>query len=374
MRFVHYYPRALGDSGVTVALWAWARAMTDAGCEVAVLHADRVERADQIGVFRDPTVGAVDVQAIPHIGSRRATFRPLGLGRYLRPNDLLIIHEGWVVSNFVAAAAANRRGIRYVATPHGVYDPLWISYLRRPRGLRRLFERRLLENALAVHTFFETEHSAIMMLAPRARFITVPTGFDVMPQRWIGGGGYLAWVGRYDPLHKGLDLMVEAVRAIPETERPVIKLRGYDYKGGLRTLQRAIREADVGRWVQVGGPIGGHEKQEFLLRADGAILPSRWEAQGLALIETLALGLPNLVTSTIHMAPLLRNAGAALIAAPEPIALAEAMLKLPEDAATLGSNGRRFVAREFAWNRVAKDYLGQIGGLLATFDQSRRSV
>ena len=25
VRLVHYYPRAIGDSGVTLAIWSWAR-------------------------------------------------------------------------------------------------------------------------------------------------------------------------------------------------------------------------------------------------------------------------------------------------------------------------------------------------------------
>ena len=38
-RIVHYYPGAMGNSGVTFALWSWARAQVAAGYEVCVMHA-----------------------------------------------------------------------------------------------------------------------------------------------------------------------------------------------------------------------------------------------------------------------------------------------------------------------------------------------
>ena len=46
-RIVHYYPDAMGDSGVTFALWSWARAQAASGAEVSVLHAPGVYRPPQ---------------------------------------------------------------------------------------------------------------------------------------------------------------------------------------------------------------------------------------------------------------------------------------------------------------------------------------
>jgi hypothetical protein len=241
MRFVHYYPRALGDSGVTFALWAWARALAERGCDVVVLHAGETTGETHRGFTDKRCVGGLTHQSVPHRGHRRMTFCPLGLNRYLRRGDVLVLHEGWTPSNMVAAAAARGSGVPYLVMPHGVYDAQWMRELKPPRALRRVLERRVLEGALAVHLFFRSEIPDVAAIAPRAAFLAVPTGYELSDEGWIGGGGYLSWLGRIDPVNKGLDLLVGALAALAPRERPRLRLHGYDYKGGLSRLQVLVR-------------------------------------------------------------------------------------------------------------------------------------
>src|SRR5262245_1432635 len=111
MRFVSYYPRAISDSsGVTEALWGWAAALVDAGHEVHVLNAGG-SRHSPPPAHERPSLAD---EAIPHRGRGRTSYRPIGLERWLRPGDVLVLHEGWVMSNVVAARAARRAGVPYV--------------------------------------------------------------------------------------------------------------------------------------------------------------------------------------------------------------------------------------------------------------------
>src|SRR5688572_7927734 len=106
-RVVHYYPRALSDrSGVTAAIRLWEAAAARSGYETTLLHASKGEAGHVV-----------------HSGGRRPTFIPWGLGKRLRSDDLLVLHEGWTLSNVFAAAVARRRRIPYVTMPHGVYEP-----------------------------------------------------------------------------------------------------------------------------------------------------------------------------------------------------------------------------------------------------------
>ena len=221
-----------------MALWAWTQALAVAGHEVVVLHAGARLRPDPFERFAWMSRNsAVTVRDIPHHGHRRQTLRPVRLERHLERGDLLVLHEGWVLSNLAAARAARRAGVPYVVIPHGVYDPLWLKYLKPPRTLRYELERKFLEQALAIHVFFPSEIQGVTALAPRTSFITVPTGHTASGERWRGGGGYLSWIGRVDPIHKGLDVLVRAVASIPGAERPVIRIHGYDYKGGYHELR-----------------------------------------------------------------------------------------------------------------------------------------
>jgi glycosyltransferase involved in cell wall biosynthesis len=366
VRIVHYYPTARVDSGVTVALWAWARAVAAAGVEVAVLHGGTQARPGfKFDEGTGTPAGGVNEQIVPHRGHGRLTARPVDLGRWLRSDDVLVLHEGWVGSNQVAAAAARRIGVPYVVMPHGVYEPAWRTYLKQPVWIRERAERYLLDRALAVHVFFASEQADISRLAPGARFITAPTGFEIPPERWEGGGGYLSWVGRYDPTHKGLDVLVDGLARMPAGQRPTLRLHGYDFLGGRSALERRIAEQGLGGRVRVGAVITGAAKSEFLRRADGYVHPSRWESYGIALLENLALGVPCLASSTIHLAGDLRSSDAAILAAPDPASLADGLAALKDAPPDLGARGRALVERRFAWSTVVPEFLSSLEALLA---------
>jgi glycosyltransferase involved in cell wall biosynthesis len=224
-------------------------------------------------------------------------------------------------------------------------------------------ERRLLEGAAAVHLFFPSEASALMALAPAARVVVAPTGIAIPDERWRGGGGYLAWIGRYDPTHKGLDLLVEALASLPPDRRPRVRLRGYDYRHGLDRLRSLVAaQPGLTGWIDVGGPISGRAKREFLLDADGYLLPSRWESHSVALLEALALGMPSLVSGTLHVAADLRRHQAAVLTMPDVEDLAQGLATVG-GAGEMGDRARSMVATEFSWQGAVDDLVSQLATL-----------
>lgn len=361
MRFVSYYSRAVSDaSGVTVALWAWANALAAAGEEVLVAHAGGPRRSP------DPILnvrGVLDVR-VRHLGRRRPTYAPIGLPQVLRRGDVLLLHEGWVLSNYVAAAIAFVSRVPYVVVPHGVYEPGIMAPLRGPRALRSRIERLLLEHALAVHVFWESERDRVTAVAPRARVIVAPIGAAPPAGGWVGGGGYLAWLGRFDPVHKGLDLLLEGLARLEPDVRPQLRLHGPDYNAGLAATRAHVQRLGLEPWVTIGDPVYGEEKRQFLIRADGYVHPSRWESYGIALIESLALGVPSVVSDAIHMAPALRAAGAAILVPPSPEGLAAGLQALPAARDMLSDRGRAFVRDELAWPALTARFLAVLGDRL----------
>jgi glycosyltransferase involved in cell wall biosynthesis len=330
---------------------------------VAVLHGDDATRHTGPEFVSKAESPGLTIEHVAHRGRHRLVRHPLGLERHLGRRDLLVLHEGWVFSNMAAAAAARRAGVPYVVMPHGVYDPAWTPYLKPPRWLRDRLERRVLEGAAAVHLFFASEAPAVARLAPDASVLLAPTGYEVPSERWSGEGGYLAWLGRVDPFNKGLDVLVGAITRLPAESRPLLRVHGYDYKGGIGRLKRLVSQQSMEPWVRIGPPLAAREKLTFLQQASGYVLPSRWECHSIALLENLALGVPCVVSSVIHIAPELRSAGAAILALPSEESLAHALLQVAGERAELGERGRAFVADRLAWRVVMTRYVAELARL-----------
>ncbi|HEY6224808.1 MAG TPA: glycosyltransferase, partial [Gemmatimonadales bacterium] len=150
------------------------------------------------------------------------------------------------------------------------------------------------------------------------------------------------------------------------SERPRFLVHGYDYKGGIARLRRLVADLDLEQRVEIEGVVAGASKRDFLQRAEGYVHASRWECHSTALLENLALGVPCLVSSSIHIAAPLGRAGAALLTAPTVESLREKLVELSRRREELARSGRSFVRDGFAWNRIIPAYLGALQGLGAT--------
>jgi glycosyltransferase involved in cell wall biosynthesis len=306
--------------------------------------------------------GAIEEHILAHRGRGRATTFPVGLRRLLRQGDVLVLHEGWTLSNHVAALEARRARIPYLVMPHGVYEHAWLGYLKALRP-RKVAERAILRGARAVHLFFASEAVDLLALEPGARWFAVPTGMVVPNEQWTGGGGYLSWVGRIDPFHKGLDLLVEAVDSLPPEHRPRIALRGYDYRGGSAALRHLVTSRHLEDWFEIGGVVNGPDRIWFMLRSDGCVHPSRWDSHPLALVESLALGVPCLVSTGAHIAPELVPRNAAIVVRPRPAEIGAGLVRLAEEGPTVGPLGRRFVEERLSWDAIVSSYIDALAHL-----------
>ena len=115
---------------------------------------------------------------------------------------------------------------------------------------------------------------------------------------------------------------------------------------------KLARQPDLYGSVRIGGPISGMEKRRFLLDAEGFV-SSRWESHSVALLEVLSLGIPSIVSSVLHVAPVLQRYDAALLATPDATSLAAALQQFDE-AREVGPRGRSMVGIEFTWERAVE--------------------
>lgn len=358
MRIVRYYPRALvGDGGMTSAVRHWSRSMARSGAEAVIAYDEGVSPPD------DESVEWVQVR---HAGRRGLKF-PLGLEDVLEGADLLVLHSGWTLRNVRAAATARNLGVAYVLEPRGAYDPHIVA---RKRWLKRIWwaawEKRLVTEARAIHVFFESEREHLAALGYHGPIIVASNGRDAPKgDLWDGGSGrYILWLGRFDPQHKGLDLLLDAVQLLPASQRPDLRLHGPDWRSKKQSVQRWVEDQKLGDWITVGDAVYGDQKRKMLAAAAGFVYPSRWDACPNSVLESVALGVPTLSTP-YPLGRYLGDRGGAFVAEATAQGLAQGLTRLcNDDAAVVGKRGAQVIRDEFSWDAVARIWLEQARALL----------
>lgn len=358
MKVVRYYPRALaGDGGITASVRSSAEAMVGLGAEVTVLY--------EGSPGADPSVRG-GVPFVP-VGHAPGAHVPLDLKPWLADADVMVTHSAWTGFNLVATAAAHRIGVPYILEPRGAYDPHIVSRRRVTKSVWwRIGERRMVHRAAAVHIFFPAEEAHLSRLGYTGPAVTVPNGVKVPDgHRWDGGsGGYMLWLGRFDPEHKGLDLLLQALSRLPARRRPQLRLHGPDWRAHKRVVAGLVEDLGLAASVEIGEPLYGDAKFEAMSAARAFVYPSRWEAFGNSVAEAAALGVP-VLTTRYPLGCFLQQRGAALTcdAAAEDLAGAIERV-LDAGAAEMGARARQVVEAEFRWEAVARSWLEQVEAVL----------
>jgi glycosyltransferase involved in cell wall biosynthesis len=351
-RILHYYARYFEHpSGVTDSLNHWALESATADYDVSILAAaprggDRNEFALEMA------------RTIPHLGRGRGTWIPVGLARELRRGDILFLHEGWVVSNVVAAAIARLRAARIVVMPHGVYESQIVANQRDFLGIRQRLDRWLLRSADVVHVFYSGEKQVVRRFEPKvARFITVPNGTSEVSEEsvWRGSGDYFLWIGRFDLFHKGIDNLLRFWKRLPEP-RPNLRLVGPDFQNGRATAAELVEQFGLADSVEIGHRVTGQEKDELLANCAAYVHPSRWESCSIMLLEALAAGVPSLISESIHAADELAPTGVLMsVDFTDEKTDASAVLRAVAGNRELGANAREWAAAAGRWSAVGAE-------------------
>jgi glycosyltransferase involved in cell wall biosynthesis len=161
----------------------------------------------------------------------------------------------------------------------------------------------------------------------------LPTGGGTELRRREGIAGPLVLFIGSRQAYKGLDLLVQAVDALPEPPTLAILGSGPPVDGASRA-----RIVDA-------GAVEDAEKAAWLAAADLLALPSAYESFGLVIAEAWSVGTPVVTSDIPVLGQLVAESGGGLTAAREPAALASALagvLADPRRARELGAAGRAY--------------------------------
>jgi glycosyltransferase involved in cell wall biosynthesis len=283
-----------------------------------------------------------------------------------------IVHDNglWLPHNHRLAQACRASGVPRLVSTRGMLEPWARRHKRWKKDIAWLaYQRRDLQNAGGLHATAAQEGRNLERLGLGVPVHLVPNGVDVpVPaKRGAQGRGRTAlFMGRLYPV-KGLPLLIEAWARV----RPAgwhLVLAGPDEAGHRAELETLIRAFGLGNVISFAGPLEGEAKQAALLGADLFILPTHSESFGMAIAEALAHGVP-VVTTVGAPWPSLAERGMGWRTAISVDALAaglrEATSKDTATLRTMGARGREFVAAEFGWDRVARQFLATYAQIVA---------
>lgn len=154
---------------------------------------------------------------------------------------------------------------------------------------------------------------------------------------------------------KGFGELIEAIKRLADRGLDVtLRIAGQDEQGGsgyARTLQTKIDELGLSDRIILLGSQPAEMVREELQKADAFVLASHAEPLGVAIMESMAMGVPTITTNAGGVPELVDHTVDGYLVAPREVeALAdgiETVLRDPALATRLASAGRAKIARSF---------------------------
>lgn len=166
-------------------------------------------------------------------------------------------------------------------------------------------------------------------------------------------------IGRLDPYHKGLDLLIQACSLIKNELRNnncSIKVFGPDRVGKLDELIRTTQKNEIEDILSFEGPLYGEEKKDVMLDSNAFVITSRFEGHPMALIEAMDYGLPCIATTGCNMREEIDAYEAGWTADCTADSIAEAFIKAIESIHEFKKYSENAIklASNYEWQKLAK--------------------
>jgi glycosyltransferase involved in cell wall biosynthesis len=280
--------------------------------------------------------------------------------------DVCHIHGLWNVPEWWASRLARAGGVPYVVSPRGMLQP---QAMRRGRWRKAmaysLLERRNLEGAALLHATSEQEAAASRDLQRGVPVAMVPNGVDLAAAQQAAcgyrtrlgippGAFVVLFLGRMHRI-KRLDLLGGAFAEVRATHPSVhLVLAGPDEHGLVPDLLRRL-SVHAGA-VHALDVVGGAEKWALLKDADVMVQCSDSESFGLAVVESLAAGVPVIATRTTPWGEIEARECGFWVEQTAP-AIAAAIRTLVDDPARRARMGERaaaFAHEQYGWDAIAQ--------------------
>ena len=286
----------------------------------------------------------------------------------IKDSDVIRLHEYRTFQNIVVYHYAKKYDIPYVLQAHGSL-PRIVSKQRLKLIYDILFGYKLLRDASQAIALNHIEaEQYLAMGVTEEKIKVVPNGIDSSEYEGLPLKGsfkkkfhinedekIILYLGRIHQI-KGLDILVKAFKnVIEEFEGIRLVIVGPDdgYLSEIKILIRALKMEDD---VKLPGPLYGREKLEAYVDAEIYILPSRYEAFGISVLEAYSCGIPVIASRVEGLSYLVIDSVTGLLFDPGNFKqLTSSILYLlnnKDEASEMGLRGMKFVKENFSIEKV----------------------
>ncbi len=341
------------------------RALSAAGAEAKVFSVADPERRD---AYSNGDHDICFPQDFPHLPIVRNLRLSQGLTRALDEQgpklDVIHNHGLWLMPNVMAGRVAQRSRKPFVLAPEGMLSSVALGFSRHKKRLFwTLWQEKVARSASCIHAMSEQEYDEVRAFGLNNPVAVIPNGIDLPelapPSESAPQDRIVLSLGRIHP-KKGLDRLLRAW-AIVEKANPAWRLRivGPDERNHAAELDDLAGKLALKR-VSIDPPVAGRAKTLAYQQADVFVLPTLNENFGLTVAEALAAETPVIATKGAPWRGLETEAcGWWIDQGVEPLAaaLATVMTMTREELKKTGAKGRAWMARDFSWDRIARDIL-----------------
>ncbi|CYU15189.1 glycosyltransferase family 4 protein [Streptococcus suis] len=280
--------------------------------------------------------------------------------------DIVVFHEIYRSDYLKISKELIRNKVPYIIFPHGsltkkAQQKKWF----KKKIANILLFNRFINGASATQFLSEKEKSETSMGSKNKFIITngmnIPDKMKVHDKLTFSSGIIMSYIGRLDAYHKGLDLMIEAIKIkafFLRSNNVKVNIYGPDYRNRAKNLIKLVEEAGVTDIIELHDAVSGIDKENVLLESDIFVQTSRFEGMPMGILEALSYGLPCLVTEGTTIGEKIINSNAGWMAKNTSVDIAEVFEQAINERSLYqekGKKARSLIKNSFNWDKIAKD-------------------
>lgn len=287
--------------------------------------------------------------------------------------DIVIFHGVYKVEYINLSKELTKKNIPYIIVPR-------VSLTKGAQNQKRV--KKLISNILLFSSFVK-KSSSVQYLTMNEKNLS--NRFE--QQSFILGNGInipnlasqskndddivITFIGRYDIVHKGLDVLMSSIILIKDilvNKNVKVQLYGSDFKNGKQYIQNILKQKAISEIVSVNEPVYGIDKAHVFKETDIFISTSRFEGHPMAVIEAMSYGIPCILTDGTNMIDILEEYNAGWRADFDINDIGDVIIKAIENKDDLnlrGKNARRLAEDNYSWKKIAESSINEYSKIIS---------